>query len=79
MTDNTAILRGIFQTELADDTLELTPDTELADIPGWDSVNLSCVILGVETRFGLTLTPTEMDHLETFGDFLTIIKERSGV
>jgi acyl carrier protein len=67
-------LQDIFVTELADPSLALTPETVLADIPGWDSVNLSCVILGVETRFGIELTPAQMDHLETVGDFLTIIE-----
>ncbi len=67
-------LRDIFVTELADPTLALTPETVLADIPGWDSVGLSCVILGVETKFGITFTPAQMDHLETIRDFLTIIE-----
>lgn len=71
------ILHDIFATELADPTLDLTPDTALADIPGWDSVNLSCVILGVETKFGIVFTPAQMDHLETVADFLNVIESGS--
>jgi acyl carrier protein len=73
MTDNFDGLRIVFQAELQDQNLVITPQTVLADIPGWDSVNLSCVILGVETRFGVTFTADQMDRLETVDDFLTVI------
>ncbi|MCW8305537.1 acyl carrier protein [Acidiphilium sp. PA] len=73
MNTNFRILHDIFTTELADPTLHLTPETALADIPGWDSVNLSCVILSVETKFGVVFTPTQMDQLQSVGDFLPII------
>jgi Phosphopantetheine attachment site. len=73
MTAQFAALHEIFRSELADPDLPLTPETVLADIPGWDSVNLSCVILGVETRFGVTFSPAQMDRLETVGDFLAVI------
>jgi acyl carrier protein len=75
MAGNFEILETIFKTELADPGLDLTPETVLADIPGWDSVNLSCVILGVETRFGITMTPAQMDRLDTVGDFLALIPD----
>lgn len=73
MTERFAALHEIFRSELADPDLPLTPETVLADIPGWDSVNLSCVILGVETRFGVTFSAAQMDRLETVGDFLAVI------
>jgi acyl carrier protein len=77
MNNDMAALRDVFHTELADTTLELSPETKLADIPGWDSVNMSCVILGVESRFGFTFTPDEMDRLTTVGDFIDIIRQRA--
>ena len=77
MTDDTDTLRTIFRDELADDSLDLGPETALADIPGWDSVNMSCVILGIEKRFGFTFTPAEMDRIETFSDFLDIIRQKT--
>ena len=70
-----AILYEIFRVELNDPSLALTADTALATIPGWDSVNLSCVILGVEQKFVITFSPEQMDRLETVGDFLDIIDE----
>jgi len=76
MDDDVAALQDVFQAELSDATVEVTPEKKLADIPGWDSVNMSCVILGVESRFGFTFTPDEMDRLTTFGDFIDIIRRR---
>jgi acyl carrier protein len=77
MADDIAALRDVFQMELADATLEIVPETKLSDIPGWDSVNMSCVILGVESRFGFTMTPDEMDRLTTFGDFIQIVRQKT--
>ncbi|MDD2860209.1 MAG: acyl carrier protein [Acidiphilium sp.] len=73
MVDSFETLQAIFRDELFSPSLALTPETVLADIPGWDSVNLSCVILGVEKRFGITFSADQMDRLETAGDFLEVI------
>lgn len=75
MADSFETLQAIFQAELFSPDLTLTPEIVLADIPGWDSVNLSCVILGVEQRFGVTLSPEQMDRLQTVGDFLAVIPD----
>ncbi len=64
---------AIFRNELGDDGLELAPETALNDIPGWDSVNMACVVLAIEKKYGFTFRPAEFDEIETFGDFLTII------
>ena len=74
MVNDFVILQDIFKDELFNQNLVLEPTTILAEIPGWDSVNLSCVIVGVETRFGITFTADQMDRLETAGDFLTVIR-----
>jgi acyl carrier protein len=71
------ILRDIVSQETGLGELDATPETAMAELPGWDSVNMTCVILAVEQRFGFTFTPDEMDRLVTFDDFLAVIQAKA--
>ncbi len=77
MTGQFDILRDIVSQETGLNEFEATPQTEMSQLPGWDSVNMTCVILAVEKRFGFTFTPDEMDRLATFNDFITVIQAKA--
>ena len=77
MPDDSCELKAIFRSELGDDSLDLAPETRLTEIAGWDSVNMACVILAVEKRFGFIFEPLEMDRMRTFGDFLAMIDQKA--
>jgi acyl carrier protein len=77
VTEQFTILRDIVSHETGLGELAVTPQTAMAELPGWDSVTMTCVILAVEKRFGFTFTPEEMDRLGTFNDFLLTIQAKA--
>ena len=69
-------LAGIIREELQDDTLVVKPETELADIPGWDSVTMSCVMIAVEQHFGFEFAGNELDELSTFRSLVGSVMDK---
>jgi acyl carrier protein len=77
MSEKMTELHKVFQDELGIPAFDHDAEEALANIPGWDSVSMACVVLGVEKRFGVTFTSEEMDNIETVGDFLHIIDRKT--
>ena len=46
------------------------------DIEGWDSFNHISVIVAVETRFGLKMTTSEIEHLADVGALVAAIENK---
>jgi acyl carrier protein len=67
-----SIIREIFD----DDTVRITHETRLADIPDWDSVMLVKVALALEEAFGVQFGPEEMFEARTVGDLASLINAR---
>ena len=52
------VLAGVREVPLdtfLDDTLEIDRATTALDVPGWDSLSHTIVILALEKRFGITI------------------------
>ena len=76
MTDDEiyAGLAEVFHNAFGDSTLALTPQTSAAQVPGWDSVKMVTIILGVEQHFDIKLRSREVDKLKTVGDLADLVK-----
>ena len=76
MTDDEihAGLTELFHDVFGDATLVLTPLTSAADVPGWDSVKMVSIVLGVEQRFDIRLRSREVDRLRNVGDLAELVK-----
>ena len=69
-------LTELFHELFADDSIALTPQTTANDIEGWDSFNHISVIVAVETRFGVKMTTSEIDHLANVGALVAAIESK---
>lgn len=69
-------LTDLFHELFADDSIVLTPKTTANDIDGWDSFNHISVIVAVETRFGVKMTTSEIEHLANVGALVAAIESK---
>ena len=67
-------LTELFRELFADDSIALTAETTANDIEGWDSFNHISVIVAVETRFGVKMTTSEIEHLANVGTLVAAIE-----
>jgi acyl carrier protein len=68
MREPYASLSAIIGKELGVTVPELDAESQLDDLPGWDSVALAGVLVALEARFGVAVGRTEIDAIETAGD-----------
>lgn len=68
-----------FITEL-EKSLEITPNTIKIDANleeyGWDSLSVIVFITLVDTKFGVSITPTQITECKTVNDLIGIIGNR---
>ena len=79
--DQAAILSGLtdlFREMFDDDALVLTPETEAADVPGWDSMNHITIVVETEQRFGVKFQTSEIEELKNVGEFVRVIERKLG-
>jgi acyl carrier protein len=72
-----AALTEIFRDAFLRDDLVLRPEYTAADIEGWDSFKHIEIIIAVEERFAVKLTSRELDHLQSVGDLLALIRAKA--
>jgi acyl carrier protein len=68
MSDVYQALGEILGEELGRAPVPLTAQTELDDLPGWDSATLAGVILAIEFAFGVSITRDQLGPIETGAD-----------
>ena len=81
MATEAAIYEGlteVFHDVFGDDGLRLTPTLSAGEVPGWDSVRMVTIILGVEQRFGIKLRSREVDQLKNVGDLARLVEAKLG-
>ncbi len=66
----------IFRDFLADDTIDLKPETTADDVEGWDSSNHINILLAVEERFGIRMSTREIEKLKTVGSLAELIESK---
>ncbi|MBT8399716.1 MAG: acyl carrier protein [Rhodothermia bacterium] len=71
-------LEKIFETVISDGPVELTAETQSADVPGWDSVAHINLMVSIEQAFGVTFASAEMASFQRVGDLVECL-ERKGV
>ena len=62
--------------ELGRAGVQITPETELDDLPGWDSVALAGVLLAIETEFGVPVARSAADGVLTGADLARLCATR---
>lgn len=55
---------------------KITPEASLKDTLGLDSLDLVDVVVLVEQNFGITLTGTDFEGMETFADFYELLNRK---
>jgi acyl carrier protein len=70
-------LNEIFRDFLADDTIDLKPETTADDVEGWDSSTHINIILAAEERFGVRMTSKEIEGLKSVGALVDMIKSKN--
>jgi acyl carrier protein len=71
-------LNQIFCRVFDDDRLTVGPTTAAADIAEWDSFNHINIVVAAEMKFGVKFTTTEIDTLKNVGDFVALIRSKTG-
>ena len=66
-------LTPLFQDVLDKPGLTLTPDTQAADVPGWDSVAHITLVVVIEQKFGIHFNTAEIEELRNVGDLAKLI------
>jgi acyl carrier protein len=80
MTDHEILekLSRILGDLLANDSLQLTMDTQRKDVPAWDSFAYINFIVAIEQEFGVKFGVAEVEAFETVGAIVRRIKQITG-
>ena len=70
-------LTEIFEDVLDADDVMLTAATTAKDVEGWDSLTHIRLILTIEKAFKIKFSTSEVGKLQTVGDLVRLIKERT--
>lgn len=71
-------LQDIFREIFEDEKIILRRDMTAEDIEDWDSLTHIQLIETVENTFHITFTLQEAIGLETVGEFIELVKEKTG-
>lgn len=66
-------LSTILRDLLLEPSIELTPSTTRADVPGWDSFAYVNFIVAVETEFNVRFRLADVESFQTVGDIVEAI------
>ncbi len=72
-------LQAIFREVFDDPELVLRPEMTAQDIYGWDSLSNMTLMLAIELKFSLKITPQEQMHFRNIGDMAQYIEQWKGV
>jgi acyl carrier protein len=53
--------------------LPLAPDTQIRDLPNWDSFSHIQFVIAVEEEFGKRFTADQVQNLKTLGELMNLI------
>lgn len=65
---------ALIEEALDTDEGELTSETALEDVDGWDSIAALSLIVMLDEHFGKTITGTQIKELSTVGDILAYME-----
>jgi acyl carrier protein len=70
-----ARVRAVIAVELCCPPDLIRPESQLADLPGLDSVKLMRVIAALETEFDLGLDDERLHSIRAVGDIATLVED----
>ncbi|MEL7473004.1 MAG: acyl carrier protein [Planctomycetota bacterium] len=77
-----ATIRSDIQRVLAEtlgvDQSAITPDADSASIEGWDSVNHLNIVLALETTFGVSFEPEEIEAMASVAGVERVVAAKLG-
>ena len=56
---------------------EVTVTSSRSAIPGWDSLGMISLMAGLDERFNIQVTDTDMRNLQCVNDILDLLRRRS--
>lgn len=77
-TDIQAGLRTVFLEVFGSGLPPLTPSMCAATVPGWDSIRMMAIIVGVERHFGVRLRARDVEDLNNVGDIADLLRRKLG-
>jgi acyl carrier protein len=69
-------LKRVILDELGLDDWQMDDETTAAEVPGWDSLSHSNVILAVEKAFGVRFSNVEVLKLNSIGDLQRLLDSK---
>jgi len=57
---------------------ELTSDTVLKNIPGWNSMHILLLVSMIDYRYSVLLSGEHLKHVITVNDLFELVKEKQG-
>lgn len=75
LTDVCDVIRKVF----AQPNLTLSQNTVAQEVPGWDSLNHLFLVMELERRFSIALSPEEASDLLNIGALCDLIASRQSV
>jgi len=70
------VLTGVFCDAFGRENMKITRKMSAQDVPGWDSIKMVAIIMGVEERFNIKLRSRDTDQLETVGELVELIRAK---
>lgn len=70
LKEKLALLEEVLDTEEG----ELTPETVLSEVEGWDSIAALSLIVALDEHFGKTITGAQIKELSTVNDILAYMQ-----
>jgi acyl carrier protein len=72
--DTYRVLGTLVGEEIGTGPVELTPETVLADLRGWDSVAIAGVLLAIESQFDVEVDRDRLENLTTAQDLAELVE-----
>lgn len=63
-----------FSEILCIDPRQLTPDSDLTEIPEWDSVAYLSAMVLIDEKLAIAIRPDALSNAKTFGDILAAVQ-----
>lgn len=70
LKEKLALIEEVLDTEEG----ELTPETVLSEVEGWDSIAALSLIVALDEHFGKTITGAQIKELSTVNDILAYMQ-----
>ena len=71
-------LQQVFRSAFNDGAIVIDPTTTAKDVEEWDTLSHVGLVLEAEKRFGIRFNTAEIALLENVGEFVQIIRRRTG-